>query len=113
MNSEKCQEVRTFFIEEEPAIEAIYEWNTPSKNVVVVPFMLADGPHAAQDIPVALGQTEKELKRSLKQGTSTWRNPTERHEKRIWISPPVGLSPLLPDLILEYISSEISGLLMD
>ena len=113
MNSEKCQGVRTFFIEEEPAIEAIYEWNTPSENVVVVPFMLADGPHAAQDIPVALGQTEKELKRSLKQGTSTWHNPTERHGKRIWISTPVGLSPLLPDLILEYVSGEISGILMD
>jgi sirohydrochlorin ferrochelatase len=105
--------IRTFFIEEEPAIQEIYEWNTPNKNVVVVPFMLADGPHAAQDIPLALGSKGKRIKRSLEQGTATWRNPTERKGKRIWISSPVGLSPLLPDLILEYISNEIPKVLMD
>jgi sirohydrochlorin ferrochelatase len=112
-NTELCQEVRTFFIEEEPAVQEIYKWDTPSKNIVVIPFMQADGPHAAQDIPLALGQKEKEIQQSLEQGTATWRNPTERKGKRIWISTPVGLSPLLPDLILDYITNEIPNVLID
>ena len=108
-----CQDARAFFIEEEPGIQEIYRWDTPSKNVVVVPFMLADGPHVAQDIPLALGQTKKELQRRQNQGNTTWRNPTERNGKRIWISPPVGMSPRLPDLLVHYAMKEIEGFLMD
>ncbi len=108
-----CQGSRTFFIEENPAIKEIYQWNTPTRNVVVVPFMLADGPHAIQDIPIALGQPEREIEERLEKGNATWRNPTERNGKRIWISQPVGLSPLLPDLIIDYVRKEIPKVLID
>jgi sirohydrochlorin cobaltochelatase len=96
---EACSDIRAFFIEEPPRVEEILQWSSAAKDVVVVPFMIADGPHAILDIPLALGEPEKRVQACLAQGSPTWRNPTQRNRQRIWITPPVGLSHRIPALI--------------
>ena len=97
---ETCMDAKAFFIEEAPIIRKILDWKTSTKNVVVVPFMIADGPHVSQDIPIELGQSKAEIMRSLEKGKPTWKNPTERGEKRIWISQPVGMTPGILDAVV-------------
>jgi len=106
-----CRGARGFYIEEAPFVREILDWESPSQQVVVIPFMIADGPHANQDIPAALGQSKRDIERRQEKGRATWQNPTQRGDKRIWISPPVGLSPLIPDLILSQVRK--LDLLMD
>ena len=98
-----CGASRAFFIEEAPFVHELPDWTTESDHCVVVPFMAADGPHAIQDIPIALGQTEQQVKENMAKGEPTWSHPVLKNGKHIWITPPIGLSPLLPDLIVRYL----------
>ena len=51
-------EVRAVFLDDEPGVEEIFE--TRSNDVVVVPYMVSDGPHVRQDLVTALGLTSFE-----------------------------------------------------
>lgn len=93
-------EVGAVFMEEEPFIKGCWQ-NVTTKNIIVVPFFISDGLHAVEDIPVLLGEPEKLVKERHAAGQPTWRNPTEKHGKRIWYSPSVGTEPLLAEVILE------------
>jgi sirohydrochlorin cobaltochelatase len=92
--------VEAIFMEEDPRITDCHQL-APTKNIVVVPFFISDGLHVVEDIPVLLGEPEKQVKERLAAGRPTWQNPTEKHGKRIWYSPSVGTEPLLADVILE------------
>ena len=92
--------VRAAFMEEEPRIADVYAVAT-TRNLVVVPFFISDGLHAQEDIPVLLGEPERIVRERLAAGQPTWRNPTERHGKRVWYSRSVGTEPLLAEVILE------------
>ena len=98
-----CGASRAFFIEEAPFVNELLDWTMESDHCVVVPFMAANGPHAIQDIPIALGQPEQQVKESVAKREPTWSHPTLKNGKHIWITPPIGLSPLLPDLIVRYL----------
>jgi len=93
-------EVHDIFMEESPRITDCYGLAT-TKNIVVVPFFISDGLHAVEDIPVLLGEPERLVKERLAAGQPTWRNPTEKHGKRVWYSPSVGTEPLLAEVILQ------------
>jgi sirohydrochlorin cobaltochelatase len=93
-------EVGAIFMEEEPLIKGCWQ-KVSTKNIIVVPFFISDGLHAAEDIPVLLGEPERIVKERLGAGQPTWRNPTERDGKRIWYAASVGTEPLLADVILE------------
>lgn len=93
-------EVGAIFMEEEPFIKGCHEW-VKTKNIIVVPFFISDGLHAAEDIPVLLGEPEKIVKERLAAGQPTWRNPTERGGKLIWYAASIGTEPLLADVILQ------------
>jgi sirohydrochlorin cobaltochelatase len=67
----------------------------------VVPFFISDGLHVQEDIPVLLGEPERIVQQRMQTGQSTWRNPTERHGKRVWLAPGVGTEPLMAEVILE------------
>jgi len=95
-------EVGAVFMEEAPFIKGCHE-TVKTKNIIVVPFFISDGLHVVEDIPVLLGEPEKLVKERLAAGQPTWRNPTEKHGKRIWYSPSVGTEPLLAEVILERI----------
>jgi sirohydrochlorin cobaltochelatase len=92
--------VHDIFMEEEPRIGDCYAI-AQTRNIVVVPFFISDGLHAAEDIPVLLGEPERLVKERHAAGQPTWRNPTEKHGKLVWYSPSVGTEPLLADVILE------------
>jgi len=92
--------VHDIFMEEEPRIGDCYAI-AQTRNIVIVPFFISDGLHAAEDIPVLLGEPERLVKERHAAGQPTWRNPTEKHGKLVWYSPSVGTEPLLADVILE------------
>lgn len=92
--------VHEIFMEEAPRIADCYTLAT-TKNIVVVPFFISDGLHAVEDIPGLLGEPEALVKARLAAGAATWRNPTEKHGKRVWYSPSVGTEPSLAEVILE------------
>lgn len=91
--------VEAVFLEEEPRVADCYRL-AQTKNVVVVPFFISDGLHAAEDIPVLLGESERVVRQRLEQRQAPWRNPTERHGKLVWYTPSVGTDPLIADVIL-------------
>ena len=84
--------VHASFMEEEPRIEACYTWRK-RKNIVMVPFFISDGLHSFEDIPVMLGEPAKTVQERYRAGQPTWRNPTEKHGKRVWYSASIGGEP--------------------
>lgn len=93
-------EVHPIFMEEDPRVGDCYTM-AAVKNIVIVPFFISDGLHSYEDIPVLLGEPERIVKERYRLGQPTWRNPTERHGKRVWYTPSVGSEPHIPDVILE------------
>ena len=93
-------EVHPVFMEEEPRIGDCWRM-AQAQNLVMVPFFISDGLHSYEDIPVMLGEPAAVVQERLGSGQPTWRNPTERHRKRLWYAPSIGSEPLLAEVILE------------
>ena len=68
--------VHTVFLEEEPRIGECYRI-AQTRNIVVVPFFIGDGPHVREDIPVMLGEPSRVVRQRIESGQPAWRNPTE------------------------------------
>lgn len=100
--------VHGIFLEESPRIGECYALAT-TRNVVIVPFFLSDGPHTQEDIPIQLGEPERVVRARRTAGRPAWRNPTERHGKRVWFASAVGTAPEVVEVILERVS-ELAGL---
>ena len=99
-NKREYADVQSAFMEEAPLIEDCYE-ATESRHIVMVPFFIADGLHTIEDIPILLGDTEKQVKKRLNSNQPTWNNPTERKGKLVWYSESIGREPNLSEVILE------------
>lgn len=97
---DRYADVHAVFMEEDPRIEECWEL-AETRNVVVVPFFISDGLHSVEDIPVLLGEPERIVRKRLAEGRPTWRNPTERHGKRLWYSRAIGDEPHMADVIIE------------
>jgi sirohydrochlorin cobaltochelatase len=93
-------EVHPVFMEEEPRVGDCYRM-AASGNLVVVPFFISDGLHSYEDIPVMLGESRPAVQERLKQGQPTWRNPTEKHGKRLWYAASIGTEPLMAEVIMQ------------
>jgi sirohydrochlorin cobaltochelatase len=93
-------DVQGVFLEEEPRIRRCWEL-AATRRLVVVPFFISDGLHVQEDIPVMLGEAKQAVQRRLGQGRPTWRNPTERDGKLLWLSPSVGTEPDVAGVVLE------------
>jgi sirohydrochlorin cobaltochelatase len=98
--SQIYSEVHAVFMEEDPRVGDCYKL-AHARNIVMVPFFISDGLHSREDIPVLLGSPKSAVAERLKSGQPTWRNPTERHGKRVWYTASVGSEPHLADVILE------------
>lgn len=101
-------EVYPIFMEESPKIEECYTM-AKTKNVVMVPFFISDGLHSYEDIPMMLGEPETQVRQRIAAGQPTWRNPTERREKRVWYSASIGNEPHIADVIIERARQMESG----
>jgi sirohydrochlorin cobaltochelatase len=100
-------EVHPAFMEEEPRIGECYKLAS-ARNIVMVPFFISDGLHSYEDIPVMLGEPELVVQERFRRGEPTWRNPTEKHGKRVWYAPSIGSEPHIADVIL-YRVREMAG----
>ncbi len=93
--------VRDAYMEEQPFIA---EWDklSPTPNVVIVPFFIADGLHSYQDIPVLLG-IESEVGAAASQRDVFRHNPHRLRDKTLYYSSAIGTERLLADVILDQI----------
>lgn len=94
--------VYAVFLEEEPRIPKCYEL-AQTRNIVVVPFFISDGPHVCQDIPLQLGEPAHIIHQRLEIGQAPWRNPTERCGKLVWYAASVGTDARVADIILDQV----------
>jgi sirohydrochlorin cobaltochelatase len=99
--------VEAVFLEEEPRIEECLRL-ARTRNVVVVPFFVSDGPHTRKDIPQLLGEPARLVEQRLQNRQPAWRNPTERDGRLVWYAASVGTHPGVADIVLERVS-EMSG----
>jgi sirohydrochlorin cobaltochelatase len=101
-------EVYPVFMEEEPRIGACWQM-AQAQNLAMVPFFISDGLHSFEDIPVMLGEPAEVVQERLRSGQPTWRNPTERHGRRLWYAPSIGSEPLMAEVILERVREAADG----
>ena len=93
-------DVHPVFMEESPRIGDCYQL-ARTKSIVLVPFFISDGLHSHEEIPVMLGEAERVVQERYASGQPTWRNPTEKHGKRVWYSASIGNEPHIADVIVE------------
>ena len=98
----KYAAVLNAYMEELPLVS---DWRklTESRNVVVVPFFIADGLHSYQDIPVLLG-IESAPTGSASQQEVFRRNPYLLDGRVLYYASAIGTEPLIADVILDTIS---------
>jgi sirohydrochlorin cobaltochelatase len=92
--------VHAVFLEEEPRIGQCYQLAL-TRYLVVVPFLISDGMHTQEDIPVLLGEARPAVRRRLAAGQPVWRNPTEHQGKLVWYTPAAGTAPEIADVIVD------------
>jgi sirohydrochlorin cobaltochelatase len=92
--------VHAVFLEEEPRVARWPEF-VQTKYVVVVPFFISDGLHTQEDIPVLLGESEVAVRQRRLANKSTWKNPSNKHDKLVWYAHSVGTAPELVEVILD------------
>jgi sirohydrochlorin cobaltochelatase len=92
-------QVLAAYMEEEPKIE---DWQrlTSQRYVIVVPFLIADGLHSYQDIPVLLG-IEAETTAAASQQEIFRRNPYRVGNRELYYTCSIGTSPTVADIILD------------
>jgi sirohydrochlorin cobaltochelatase len=93
-------DVQAIFMEEDPRIPTCYE-RAQTRNIVIVPFFISDGMHVQEDIPVMLGEPARIVQQRLEARQATWRNPTEKKGKLVWVASSVGTEKLMADVIME------------
>jgi len=96
-------DVHVVFMEESPRIADWHEL-ARTRYVVVVPFFLSDGLHAAEDIPVLLGEPEPIVRKRLANGQPPWQNPTEKHGKLVWYASAIGTDPAIVEVIQDRVN---------
>ncbi len=84
-------EVRAFFLDDDPPIEQLIELAT-KPGVLVVPFLIAAGPHATRDLPRRIGMPARE-------GGAPFLD--EVGGKRVFFDVPFGAYPAMIDLIID------------
>jgi sirohydrochlorin cobaltochelatase len=87
------------FMETPPKIE---DWReiTACRDVIAVPFFIADGLHSDEDIPGLLGITE-----GGNAGERERKNPHLLDGRRLYYSRAVGTDPGMVDVILDQVHS--------
>lgn len=88
----------TVFLEEAPFVK---DWRdvTDAKTVLFAPFLISDGFHGSQDIPLAIGfdPGDKHFQETLAQGGI---NETQQDGRRILYIPPVGDIAEMAELVV-------------
>jgi len=93
-NASVCAEVVSAFLDDEPCVEDTAARVT-SPNVVVLPFLIAGGPHATDDIPRRIG---------LRIPASATPPFVDRRDRGTWIcEAAIGTDPAIVDIIVDLV----------
>lgn len=85
-------DILSAFLDEEPGVETIGD-RAQQTNVVVLPFMIGAGAHAAQDVPRRLG---------MESSIATFPPVTQRINGRLFIcDAPIGSDPAMLEIIVD------------
>jgi sirohydrochlorin cobaltochelatase len=85
-----ASEVVSAYLDDEPSIPSIYERTTAS-HIIAVPFFLAAGSHASQDVPEALGIHYGDF-------------PSKVAGRQVYYTEPIGTDETICELILQLAS---------
>lgn len=89
------------YMEEQPFVADWHEL-AQTRNVVVVPFFIADGLHSYQDIPVLLGM-EQEVGAAAREREVFRHNPHHLRDRVLYYSSAIGTERLMADVILDQV----------
>lgn len=90
----------TAYLEQEPHLS---EWRRllPTETVIVAPFMVSGGHHAAVDIPGVLGFDPAALARTGPEATGRLAGPKLHDGRRLWLARTLGSEPFIADLAVD------------
>jgi sirohydrochlorin cobaltochelatase len=93
--------VLNVYMEETPLVS---EWEklTRTKNVIVVPFFIADGLHSYEDIPALLGIAKNGAGRSAQSVFAG--NPYRINDRALYYSSAFGTDPGMANIVVEQAS---------
>jgi len=96
-------EIRTVFLEQEPRVN---HWTkvTAAPNVVVSPYLMADGQHGAEDVPAMLGLDGAGPGTRRDAGGRSVAGPFAAAGRRLWLCPAAGGEPVVAEAILERVA---------
>ncbi|MCW8862348.1 MAG: hypothetical protein OQK07_08005 [Rhodospirillales bacterium] len=95
-------DVATAFLENPPYVT---DWADmgDATDIIVIPYMIAGGLHAARDIPEILGIEPDDPSLQAKTDKYACAGPYDRKGRRVWYCRPVGEHPFIEDMILDQI----------
>jgi len=99
-------EVGTAFLEQEPKVETWREATT-AESVIVMPFMISNGLHGAEDVPALLGIDPQDpgMDRMAENGIPA--GPYVIEGRRLWYCRAVGSEPGVADIIVDQVLARI------
>lgn len=97
-------EVRCAFLEQEPLV-ADWARHTAAEAVIVMPFMISNGLHGAEDVPALLGLDPgaPELLRMAREGVPA--GPFSVQGRRLWYCRAVGSEALIVEIVLDQVEA--------
>lgn len=97
-------EVKAAFLEHEPRV-ADWTLQTDAGAVMVVPFMISNGHHGAEDVPALLGidPASPKIRAMIADGIPA--GPFHLRGRRLWYCRAVGSEPFIADLVLDQVAA--------
>jgi len=95
------------FLEEKPFLQG-WEKRCSTPNVIVLPFMIAQGMHGARDIARLVGVTPSKIQSDQMQETGTPAGPFEIQGRKIWLMRAMGSHSKMADIIIEIAKKQVS-----
>jgi sirohydrochlorin ferrochelatase len=101
-------ETRAFFLDEEPAIEAIAEL-APGGDVVVLPLLIGSGRHATLDLSNRLG-LETPVPAANPRDAATGALAGVAGGRRVIVDRPFGLDPAIEEIVVDLAGDAAAGI---
>ncbi|MCP5367867.1 MAG: cobalamin biosynthesis protein CbiX [Hyphomicrobiales bacterium] len=99
-------EVTVAFLEQDPTV-ANWRQATTAESVIVMPFMISNGLHGAEDVPALLGidPADPAMARMAEEGIPA--GPYAIDGRRVWYCRAVGSEPGVADIIVDQVLARI------
>lgn len=95
------------FLEEKPFLQG-WEKRSSSPNIIVLPFMIAQGMHGARDIARLVNVTPTSTQSEQMKNSGTPAGPFEAQDRKVWLMRAIGSHPKVADVIVEIAKEQLS-----